>query len=272
MGPPCSSFVMLNAVNCKRNAGNNYQGDERYAPVQLGNLLATAAAFLMTVASLRGVEVVVENPPSSAIWKFPILKQVLDTFVQRSTTTPRCAWSTEPMGRRMLKRFKFACTGEWICNIRRKCRCPGRQHFKLTTCVWRNGKLRFTGKRHALKKSAAYPDALGRAIVNAWQQRGAAPSSGQTNPSCNRMDVRPSLSKSKPCRNACKGKRCKPAAASSVQQPAWLEPSPGQAQASPSSSLSWLTPSPIASNVTTSCARPMGFSAPAWLTPSPSST
>ena len=138
-------------------------------------------------------------------------------------------------------------------------------------CV-EKGKLRFTGKRHALKKYAAYPDALGRAIVNAWQQRGAAPSSGQTNPSCNRMDVRPSLSKSKPCRNACKGKRCKPAAASSVQRPAWLEPSPGQAQASPSSSLSWLTPSPITSSVTTSCARPMGFSAPAWLTPSPSST
>ena len=108
MGPPCSSFVMLNAVNCKRNAGNNYQGDERYAPVQLGNLLA---AFLMTVASLRGVDVVVvvENPPSSAIWKFRILKQVLDTFVQCSTTT----------------------------HIRCRSRCPGRQHHPLGRPVLR---------------------------------------------------------------------------------------------------------------------------------------
>ena len=66
---------MFNAVNCKRNAGNNYQGDERYTPVQLGNLVATAAAFLMTVASLRGVEVVVENHLPVQSGKFPILKQ-----------------------------------------------------------------------------------------------------------------------------------------------------------------------------------------------------
>ena len=61
MGPPCSSFVMLNAVNCKRNSANNYRGDEGYQPVQLGNLLATATAFLMTLAAVRHVEVVVEN-------------------------------------------------------------------------------------------------------------------------------------------------------------------------------------------------------------------
>ena len=59
MGPPCSSFVMLNSAKCKRKSANNYWGDETFAPVQLGNLLATAAAFLMTVACLREVEVVV---------------------------------------------------------------------------------------------------------------------------------------------------------------------------------------------------------------------
>jgi len=92
MGPPCSSFVMLNSAKCKRKSTNNYRGDETYAPVQLGNLLATAAAFLMTVACLRQVEVV-ENTPGSTIWKFPELKQVLDTFVQHFMVTPRCAWS-----------------------------------------------------------------------------------------------------------------------------------------------------------------------------------
>ena len=61
MGPPCSSFVMLNAVNCKRKHSNNYKGDEAYLPVCLGNLLATAAAFLMTVGSVRQVQVVVEK-------------------------------------------------------------------------------------------------------------------------------------------------------------------------------------------------------------------
>jgi hypothetical protein len=47
MGPPCSSFVMLNAVNCNRKHSNNYKGDEAYLPVCFGNLLATAAAVLM---------------------------------------------------------------------------------------------------------------------------------------------------------------------------------------------------------------------------------
>ena len=45
MGPPCSSFVMLNAARCRRNAQNNYRGDSSYPPVQKGNLLATAAVL-----------------------------------------------------------------------------------------------------------------------------------------------------------------------------------------------------------------------------------
>ena len=93
MGPPCSSFVMLNAVNCKREHSNNYKGDEVDLPVLSGNLLATAAPLLMTVGSVRQVQAVVENPLASMIWKFLDLRQVLDAFVQRSVVTPRCAWS-----------------------------------------------------------------------------------------------------------------------------------------------------------------------------------
>ena len=62
MGPPCSSFVMLSAVNCNRKHSNNYKGDEVYLPVCLGNLLATAVTCLMTVGSVRQVQVVVEKP------------------------------------------------------------------------------------------------------------------------------------------------------------------------------------------------------------------
>ena len=99
MGPPCSSFVMLNAVNCKRKHSNNYKGDEVYLPVCFGNLLATAAALLMSVGSVRQVQVVVEKKtPASKIWKFPDLRQVLDAFVQRLVVTPRWAWSREPWG------------------------------------------------------------------------------------------------------------------------------------------------------------------------------
>jgi hypothetical protein len=167
MGPPCSSFVMLSAVNCKWKHSNNYKCDEAYLPVCSGNLLATAAALLMTVASVRQAQVVVvENPPASMIWKFPDLRQVLDAFVQRSVVTPRCACSREPRGRRMLKYFKFLSTGTWINAIQRHSPCPRHRHFKLTWAAWRHGRRTFTGKRAALRQSAAYPDALRRAIVH----------------------------------------------------------------------------------------------------------
>ena len=115
-------------------------------PVCLGNLLATAAALLMTVGSVRQVQVVVENPPASMIWKFPDLRQVLDAFVQRSVVTPRCAWSREPWGSRMLKYFKFLSTGTWISAIQRHCPCPGHRHFKLTWAAWRHGRRTFHRK------------------------------------------------------------------------------------------------------------------------------
>ena len=71
MGPPCSSFVILIAVNGKRNATNNYRGDESYKPARLGNLLATAAAFLMTLAALRQVEVALGKPTRQLRLKVP---------------------------------------------------------------------------------------------------------------------------------------------------------------------------------------------------------
>ena len=43
-GPPCSSFVGLNAANCRRSAANGYMGDESYGPVRVGNALAKAPA------------------------------------------------------------------------------------------------------------------------------------------------------------------------------------------------------------------------------------
>ena len=157
MGPPCSTFVMLNDVNCKRKRANNYRGDEGYQPVHLRSSLATATAFLMTLAAVRLVEVVVENPPGSAIWKFLELKRVLYVFVQRSVVTPRCTWSREAFGLRMLKYFKFFATGARITSIYRKCRCPRHNHFKLAWANWNRGRLTSAGKRLAISTVSCLP-------------------------------------------------------------------------------------------------------------------
>ena len=283
MGPPCSSFVMLNTVNCKRNSANNYRGDEGYQPVQLGNLLATATAFLMTLAAVRHVEVVVENPPGSTIWKFPQLKRVLDVFVQRSVVTPRCAWSREAFGQRMLKYFKFFATGAWITSIYRKCLCPGRKHFKLTWAKWNRGRLTFTGKRLALRQSAAYPDALGQAIICAWRNHrpsavnisipstsSLASSSGlwlQPSPGSSSSSVGPPLRKSQRVHPRVQRSK-QPTQPTCCSAMSWLEPCPGASTLCITSS--WLTPSPGESGFPTDL-QDADPSTPAWLNPCPGS-
>jgi hypothetical protein len=53
MAPVCSSFVFANSANCRRTV-DNPSGDETYAPVSMGNIMAQAAVFLMTIAAARG--------------------------------------------------------------------------------------------------------------------------------------------------------------------------------------------------------------------------
>jgi hypothetical protein len=267
MGPPCSSFVMLNAVNCKRKHSNNYNCDEAYLPVCLGNLLATAAALLMTVGSVRQVQVVVENPPASMIWKFPDLRQVLDASFSVLWSL-HGAHGRELLGSRMLKYFKFLSTGSWISAIQRHCPCPGHRHFKLTWAAWRHGRRTFTGKRAALRQSAAYPDALGRAIVHAW--RNAHPPQVVSGSSS-------WLAPSPGSRNtiACKIRTETTGFQRSIQGSIWLhsssswtywmEPGPGV-----SASCSWLTPSAGTSPHPTS-AQTDSFSTQSWMNPSTSS-
>ena len=52
-------------------------GDVIYKPVADGNINATGAAFLVALASLRGVWLVLENPAGSVICRCPMLELVL---------------------------------------------------------------------------------------------------------------------------------------------------------------------------------------------------
>ena len=266
MGPPCSSFVMLNAKNCQRKEWNDFRGDEGYKPVQVGNLLATASAFLMVLAHLRGVHVAIENPPGSTIWKFSPLTEALEICGSHSVVTPRCAWSIEAIGNRMQKYFRFCCSASWIQRLRRKCPCGSKGHMKLTVLRIVNGRKRFTGKRVALLKSAAYPAKLGAAIIQAWHQS----SNNSTNVlrstdfDCTCHWLTPSAgsasaASTKPRRHTVvkkwQKKTQEPArlctAASSIKsqkntaEPAWLQPSPNSSQYQAElGNAAWLQTSP----------------------------
>ena len=174
----------------------------------------------------------------------------------------------------MLKRFKFACTGRWISHIHRPCRCPGRRHLQLTCRFWSNGRVKFTGKARQLKKSAAYPNALGKAIVNAWRKNTAYTTQSSTS-SPGWLEMCPGPKKSLPgkCWNTehkADAKKMRKPSSASHSSPPWWQPSPGCACAS-SAEPSWLQPQACGVSKPSLSATRSDSHAPVWLNPAANS-
>lgn len=159
----CSSFVWANVSNTKRSIDNPF-GDVTYEPVDQGNAMANIAAFLMAVASARGVEVCLENPAASMIFRYPPLAQALEKLEMVAITTDQCCFSSKSYGQRWLKKFKLVATGTWVCRLAKSCRCPGGIHEPLMSI---NESGQVSGTKF-LKLSQAYPPKFGEAIVAAW--------------------------------------------------------------------------------------------------------
>ena len=169
MAPVCSSFCWLNAARHKRTSENQFVGDLSYKKVVQGNGGADVAAFLFALAWARGVEVSVENPPGSAIWKYPTIAKLLASMPLVPTVANRCRFDPNPYGARYLKEYKFWATGDWVRRVGRKCTCPDRIH-KHT--VNRKGAA-VTGRTADLVATQSYPPSLGVAIVDAWLGQGS---------------------------------------------------------------------------------------------------
>jgi len=186
--PKCGSFVAACQANHNRCAANNFMGGsdlEGIMPVfvQEGNDIATATAFLCLVAGVRGVQGVLENPPSSKLFKFPIVQQVL-AFLQFKwwAIVHRCGYSAEPLGSRIGKQYNFLATFEEIDLVAKKCHCLGKGHLECAQSFVQTdtgransamvGRVRWTGKKKEMRLSQAYPRKLGTAIVQAWMAIG----------------------------------------------------------------------------------------------------
>ena len=184
LAPVCSTWVFMNSSNCQRKKKNKYYGNKSYKPVQQGNIMARASAFLILLAAQRCVQAAVENPVGSCIFKFPPLQRVLAALCMVRAITYRCAFSTEPYGERMRKPFEFWATGTWIQDTAEACTCPNNVHKQLVIRYWRAGRWRTKGIKSALSASGAYPEGLGRRIVQSWLHAtsGSAPSSSHTKP------------------------------------------------------------------------------------------
>ena len=168
MAPVCSSWVFLNLKNTMRHA--NIWGNRFCQAVRDGNAMAISASFLFLVSWARGVFAAMENPVNSFFFKFPpvaLASRLVNGYYQ---TTPRCAWCSQPLGQRWLKRYKFQATSSWVSPLWMPCPCGKGNHKSLVVLRVSGARKKIHGRRSALTASAAYPASLGVAIVAAWRQ------------------------------------------------------------------------------------------------------
>jgi hypothetical protein len=188
--PVCSSFGFANSSRCKRNELNPY-GDTNYGQVRQGNLMADIAMFFMTIAWARNVDVAMENPNGSWLFKLPHVESIGRALGCAHQSANRCAYCDRPAGAKYWKPYTFMAVscgndaggargdrgargaGDWILGVDGKCSCPRahgskgkRVHTELMKST-RNGQGR-TGISDRLTESAAYPERLGEAIVLSW--------------------------------------------------------------------------------------------------------
>ena len=135
MAPICSSWVFLNLKNTKRNRvqGPRFSGNVAYLPVREGNLMAEMAAFLFAVAVLRGAQAVIENPSSSMMFNYEVVKTAWEAVLPKRfwAVLPHCHFTQAPFGQRFGKLFKLMGSHPWVQRLSYKCRCPGRVHKPL---------------------------------------------------------------------------------------------------------------------------------------------
>jgi hypothetical protein len=133
--------------------------------------MAEIAAFLFIVALARGTHACLENPTGSMIFQF--LSEHFAPFLGMLFTSiaDRCHYSSEAMGQRLLKPYKFQASGRWIHMVNGRCQCSPKVHQQLMQV---DNKGRTSGTP-LLKASQAYPMALGVALVSAWRTAGPVP-------------------------------------------------------------------------------------------------
>ena len=164
MGPDCSSFVFAPSVHAQRRNGA-WEGNTKHQFVRDGNLMASMAGFFMCLAIARGVEAFIENPAGSMIFSF--LQGTLSRLAWTTTAfLDRCAFVSDSQRstENWLKTFKFVATGRWILKAVKRCACT-ESHAELMDTGPEGQK---NGRRGDMKRSGAYPDLLGAALVNAW--------------------------------------------------------------------------------------------------------
>lgn len=145
-----------------------------FCPARVPQKLKTVVSTFPYLCGCPGrlCEIAVENPAGSMIWRWPPMEAALEECtLDHQAVAHRCAWDKARYGKRLWKQYKFRSTGSWIGKTNRKCNCWSKKHTNLTsTAIDKFGKKSVTGIGTALRRSSAYPRALGKLIIHAWKK------------------------------------------------------------------------------------------------------
>lgn len=172
LAPCCKSFGFAPRRWTGRTL-RQIEGDVGYPGVVLGNIMARAAMFLFCLAVLRDLEVVLENPAGSMM--FRLLSNTIAALEPYGLVhyfyLPCCAYDVETPEPRWLKRFKFLSSGAWLRRAVRPCTCKGPHRPLMDTVILADGSVQKNGRRTEMEESGRYPLGLGHALVDAWAAR-----------------------------------------------------------------------------------------------------
>ena len=132
-GTPCTTFSI--ARTPLRDADDPskplaHLTERELAVFREGNLLADVTAEGLVVAHQAGAYSVVENPFSSALWRYPPIARSLEAIGAQHVRTDFCAWGTR-----------------WNKPTRLSGTLPGLERL-TRVCTGRGGACSFSGRRH----------------------------------------------------------------------------------------------------------------------------
>ena len=191
-GPPCSSWVFMNVANhCRDKACPWGDTDEEFVRVQ--STLASNLVVLLLVATCRRVWTVVEQPSTSLMVYFEVMRQwsmwakvsYCSTWMRIfGAVLPKAAvlWGTLPTLQKLrrtwtravekkLLRLSLAAARKSKYLVKVKAQCAharrGRRSLSTTSIYTKTTENWVSGQR--LQGTAAYPPGFALALIDAWK-------------------------------------------------------------------------------------------------------
>ena len=112
MAPPCADWTWMNSYTSGRYL--SIWGHTAKSTVKRTNLMAHVVAMLMWLCKMRGVHYFIEQPKSSKLFGFPLVREALRQTKGHRTTThqghfggslPKATWMVHNMSKGIVDKY-----------------------------------------------------------------------------------------------------------------------------------------------------------------------